>query len=99
METKKTFIRYVSHEIRNPLNSVLLGLKVLRDIILTYPDNHDAMETWFDVKESADIVLITLNDTLLFDKIEDSTLKLELEKESVASIVHTTIKTFSLQVI
>ncbi len=59
MESKKTFIRYISHEIRSPLSTTSLGLDYLIDQFAARKTM--SQETIYDVikdaKVSVDLVL------------------------------------------
>ena len=52
LETKSMFIRYISHENRNPLNSVQLGLDSLEEDMRQNRDNPSHLEILKDVKAS-----------------------------------------------
>jgi signal transduction histidine kinase len=41
IETRKNYVRYVSHKIRTPLNAVFLGLKVVIDELAASWDKRD----------------------------------------------------------
>eukprot|EP01034_Spumella_vulgaris_P030700 gene30700-37954_t len=99
MESKKTFVRYISHEIRSPLSSVSLGLDHLI-LSLTSGKMHsidDILEVVRDAKVAADIATSTLNDLLMFDKIETGMLEINTAECNMHEFITSCVKPFSLQ--
>jgi signal transduction histidine kinase len=64
-------IRYVSHGIRNPLDAVLLGLKILYDDMEKTENNWDRLETVQNIKNSCHDAVTVLDDLLTYDKLEN----------------------------
>ena len=91
------FIRYISHEIRNPLNAVKLGLDLLEENI-SQRCYHTSVEILKDVKHSLDTSLVTLNDMLTGDKIRSGFLKLERKFTCISTPVLEAIEAASAQV-
>jgi signal transduction histidine kinase len=81
---KKSYVRYISHEMRTPLNSIFMGLKLLEIELVKQsdmPGHVDCLDTLKDVSKSCDLVLNILNDLLNYDKLEVGDMK--LDKKSI----------------
>jgi len=112
LKAKRHFMRYVSHEVRTPLNSVCMGLNLMQEEIqakLTDPSTEgtsNAMITiaeasaWLslsrDVHISAQSATNVLNDFLNYDKIESRQLTLELSIVPIQSMVREIVTEFVL---
>ena len=92
LQTKSMFIRYISHEIRNPLNAVQLGLESLEKELVKSRDNFTCLEILRDVKTSLQASITTLNDMLTSDKIRSGILVLERKNVDVMSLVSTVVQ-------
>ena len=76
---QQMLIRYISHEVRTPMNTIFLGLKLLQKEIHNYSSDV-LLDVIKDLKSSATTALFTLNDMLAFDKILRNSLEVEVEK-------------------
>ena len=99
LETKSMFIRYISHEIRNPLNSVQLGLESLEKELVKCRDNVARLDILRDVKTSLQASITTLNDMLTSDKIRSGLLVLERKNVDVMNLVSTVAQRHQTQVL
>ena len=95
------FMRYISHEMRTPLNTVLLGLsyvkKRLHKLLGASPDQ-ECYSAIKDTQLSCEIAVNILDDMLLYDKVEGGLLKLELRSISPWLFIEDSIKPFFIQV-
>ena len=98
LETKSMFIRYISHEIRNPLNSVQLGLDSLEEDMRRNKDNLNRLEILRDVKASLQASITTLNDMLTSDKIRSGLLNLERKRVDLQPYLSSVIERYQSQV-
>jgi hypothetical protein len=97
---KADFLATISHEIRTPLNGVLGMLRIVRDTPLT-PEQRDYLKT---ASDSAETLLLLLNDVLDFSRIEAGRLELQaapfaasLTARAVADLMHTRARDKGLQ--
>ena len=93
------FIRYISHEIRNPLNSVQLGLESLEEDMRRNKDSSSQLEIIQDVKASLQASITTLNDMLTSDKIRSGLLNLERKRVHLQTYLSSIIHRYQYQVI
>ena len=95
------FMRYISHEMRTPLNTAVLGINILIkqfEQMLHMPANHICYLTVLDLQSSCKIAVEILNEMLLYDKIESKVLVLELANISPWCFLKSTVKPFFLEV-
>jgi two-component system, sensor histidine kinase len=97
---KGDFLATISHEIRTPMNGVLGMLRIVRETPLT-PEQRDYLKT---ASDSAETLLLLLNDVLDFSKIEAGRLELQCAPfppagtaRAVADIMHTRARDKGLQ--
>ena len=83
-EAKSKFLAIMSHEIRNPLNSVVGMVRMLHGAGITGPNN----KLIENIKTSSDHLLMIINDILDFSKIESG----EMLLEDTNFDIHETIK-------
>ena len=93
---KRMFVSYISHEVRTPLNTVIMGLQVLADDLESA--DQDTLTSLQDVRTSCDIAVNVLNELLMFDKLEGGTLMLEKTKANAMELITKTITPFQIQV-
>lgn len=113
LDAKKQFVRYISHEVRTPLNIVLMALtlhnqylqliklKALQQLSWTelLKDVEDAISTSVDITQSSQNAVDVLNDILLYDKIENGHIVLDKQYISVGESFFAWVKPFEIQVI
>mmetsp|Transcript_18253 Transcript_18253/g.25052 ORF Transcript_18253/g.25052 Transcript_18253/m.25052 type:complete len:392 (-) Transcript_18253:1577-2752(-) len=83
-ELKRSLIRYVSHEIRSPLNIIYAGLDMLKLEMLSSStvDDHDVKKLRFaelleEVYAATESAIEILNDLLQFEHIDSGTFRIE----------------------
>ena len=101
LAVRKMFMRYISHEMRTPLNTVCVGLNVLTKQLqnaFNIATDHSCFVTLKDVQSSCEIAVSVLNDMLLYDKIESGLMSLELAIISPWSLIKQSVELFYIQV-
>jgi signal transduction histidine kinase/FixJ family two-component response regulator len=105
LEAKRAFVRFVSHEVRTPLNSVCMGLTLMKEEIAanlnTNNDEHiDNLRSWLtltdEVTENAHSAVDVLNDVLNYDKVETGKLTLEYTIVPIFDLIEQTVSEFKL---
>lgn len=97
---KKTFIGYLSHEIRNPISTTILGIDILLSSLhgVTPEMNKlkiiDVLE---DLRSSCEMANTTLSEVLMFDKIKSNLFTLDMHAENALRFAMATVKPFRLQ--
>jgi signal transduction histidine kinase len=101
LESKKSFVRYISHEVRTPLNTVSLGLDLLiEELEADYSArSRDYIDSATELKQAAGIAVEILNDLLQYDKLSDDTLQIHREPHHALDLIDETINTFKIQVL
>ena len=97
---KKMYVRYISHEMRTPLNSTFMGLKLLEIELLKTSNmagHEDCLDTLKDVCKSCDLVLNILNDLLNYDKLEDGEMALDSKSICVLPFLIESVNSLLLQ--
>ena len=88
------FVRYISHEVRTPLNTAIAGLQVLIESLVRKEDL-DIVEV---VKKSCDNAVSVLNEFLTFDKLEGGTLMIENTRVPAYKLIEDSVTPFQVQV-
>mmetsp|Transcript_7422 Transcript_7422/g.11064 ORF Transcript_7422/g.11064 Transcript_7422/m.11064 type:complete len:551 (-) Transcript_7422:274-1926(-) len=83
LSLKQVFVRYVSHEIRSPLNVVHAGLDLLRtelkEMLMHVTAIGDTMELVEDIFAASGSAISILNDLLNYEHIDAGTFKLDMK--------------------
>lgn len=100
---KQMYMRYISHEIRTPLNTVFVGLQILCDGLkhhqgLGGQSSTSLLETAEDSKQSCQTAIGILNDMLLYDKIVNGFLSLEMRVLDPLDFIPKVLQPFRIQV-
>ncbi len=92
-------MRYISHEIRNPINTVHVGLQLVADNMrnsnFNLRENLDIVE---DCHNGCKLAVDILTDILSYDKLESGDMKLNRSLVSILSLLDQAHKQFTLQV-
>ena len=93
---KKVYVRYMSHEMRTPLNTMHLGLKILeKDFMRSRGHGYrKRLATVRDIMSACDIGVAFLNDLLNFGKLEDGLLTIKPIKTRALPFISATSKMF-----
>jgi len=92
------FVRYISHEMRTPLNTAAMGLQYLRSELVKANTNIDLVDILDEVRGACEISITILNEMLDFDKLQSGLMKLEVEEIPVRDFLHTVIAPFHVYV-
>jgi len=88
---KRSFVRYVSHEIRTPLNCIKLGLDLARNYTAELPrvtkNKSEILDAIIDSASSCSLAVDIMNDLLLYEKMEDGLMELNLGQYEGISLV------------
>lgn len=110
LDAKRNFVRFVSHEVRTPLNTVSMGLTLIHQDIkskerLAKDESQplvtaDDLAKWSnlagDVSSNADIAVGVLNDLLNIDKIQMGAFRLEMEMLQIWDLIEQTTSEFRM---
>jgi signal transduction histidine kinase/ActR/RegA family two-component response regulator len=97
LDTKQAFVRYVSHEVRTPLNIVLTGLELLKLKLANIPDSEEPLDLVSDCILSTKTAVSILSDLLIYEKLESNLLVLEKTECHLLSFLVEHVRPFRLQ--
>jgi signal transduction histidine kinase/ActR/RegA family two-component response regulator len=109
LEAKRVHVRFVSHEIRTPINTISMGMSLIKDTLMKllhdsefranklYNDVTQSLEVIEDVSLSCDTAVSVLNDLINYDKIENQLMKIECKLVPVCSIIQKTLRPLVIQ--
>ena len=102
VDAKKSYVRYISHEMRTPLNAATLGLNMLATQLKkkNNPTSADLelYESISDIQLACSTAVDILNDLLSFEKLESGILVLHRQDISVPKFMSEGVVMFSAQV-
>ena len=102
LDERQAFMRYISHEIRGPLSTVILGINYVQgELEEAYPSPDDVMtsvlECVEDVHKSCEDALSVINDLLMYDKMQEGKVALEFGVVPVESFMAEMVKPYLSQ--
>ena len=77
LQLKKEFVRYISHEIRSPLNVVHAGLELLKFELEATGVLHSISELFEDIYLASNTAIDVLDEMLQYEHIDSGTFKLD----------------------
>lgn len=100
LKTKRSIVRYVSHEVRTPLNSTLLGLKLIHNEVKSLELGKDSilLDLINDSYGSCNIAVDVMDDLLMYEKIESGLLHFEPVELPFWNFIKEILTNFKLQV-
>ena len=90
-EGRREFLRYIFHEVRVPLNTVTMGIDILRNT----EDMNEERDAVHMMSEASFFMSETLNSVLTMQKMEQGKLELHMEPFRITERLNTMIQTFS----
>ena len=98
LELRRNFVRFISHEVRTPLNSLTMGLKLVRTGIENKESEAEILETLGEAEGACDIAVEILNEILSYEKIEGGLLTLDTDYVAADKFLDETFAIFIMQV-
>ena len=99
MEVKRNFVRFVSHEMRTPLNAAFMGLRLAKQRLVAGKPKEEVLATIEEVNEACEISIGILNDILSYDKISGGGgMQLEYDSVNAMEFLSSTVQLFKMQV-
>jgi len=87
IDSNHATVRYISHEIRSPLNIVLNGVRMLKEKVKGICDD-EVTQDIDDIEYASCAATSIVDDLLNFEKIESGTFQIELNKVPAFSCLH-----------
>lgn len=96
LELKKTFVRYISHELRTPISICLTGLDLAEEQLKRGASTREVLSTIQDLKQPCLTGVDILNKLLDFEKLEAGLTVIEKTKQDPSLFLMSTIEPFYL---
>lgn len=90
VESRRNFLRYIFHNVRVPLNTLTMGVSVLK-ADLGKGQKINGRDIISMMEGSAENMANALNDVLSLNKVEDGTMRLELRVISMKTLVQSAV--------
>ena len=91
-DSRRSFLKYLFHEVRSPLNSLTMGIEILERNSSNLGE--EANESLVMMRGASEFMASTLNDVLSMQKIEEGKLDLEMMPFSLLDAVTKVFSTF-----
>lgn len=91
---KSMIVSKIIHDIKNPINGIMVFLQLLEDTTL----NNQQLEYVNYIKECADLILTITNNLLDLAKLESNKIELEEITFNLYDIIERSIKPFSVKI-
>jgi CheY-like chemotaxis protein len=89
LDLKKTFVRYVSHEIRSPLHVVEGGLAIIAKELADSNASVEVLTMIKDISDSASTSIAILDDLINYESLDSGSFKLALAEKPLNTILRT----------
>eukprot|EP01036_Dinobryon_divergens_P031957 gene31957-41454_t len=89
VQSKTALMRYMSHEVRSPLNVIHSGLNLLVEDMESLPPNEqrkELLETFKSIRHASTDLLQTMNDLLLLESMDSAAFSIEEEMTPCAHL-------------
>jgi signal transduction histidine kinase len=98
LEVKRMFVKYVSHEVRTPLNSCMLGIQYMKEIIQQPTDASilEITDILDEVSEGCNTAIDFMNNLLLYEKVDSMDLPLYLKQEDLSNLCSEVLQSFRM---
>jgi signal transduction histidine kinase len=98
LEVKRMFVKYVSHEVRTPLNSCMLGLQYMKEAILRPTEEcvQEIAGILDEVSEGCSTAIDFMNNLLLYEKIDSMDLPLYMKREDLSNVCAEVLQSFKM---
>ena len=91
VQTKRALIRYLSHEVRSPLNVIHSGLNLLVEDVDGLPPSaqkESVKETFASIRHASGDLLQTMNDLLLLESMDSAAFSVQEKMVPCADLTH-----------
>eukprot|EP01036_Dinobryon_divergens_P030913 gene30913-40233_t len=94
---RQAFVRYLSHEMRTPINVALVGLTIHEQYLNEKKLlNSESQEVLLDIRNAIGESLDTLNEVLNYEKLQSKVMVLEKKQESPVQFVISSLNMFRM---
>jgi signal transduction histidine kinase/CheY-like chemotaxis protein len=98
LEVKRMFVKYVSHEVRTPLNSCILGIQYMKQAIRDPTEEcvQEIAGILEEVSEGCSTAIDFMNNLLMYEKIDSMELPLYLKRENLSNVCAEVLQSFKM---